>query len=605
MELMAKWKTDRLGEIATLQRGFDLPRRDRRTGPVPIVTSSGIEAWHSEAKVQGPGVVTGRYGTIGRVFFVDGPFWPLNTTLYVRDFHGNDPLFVAYLLRTVNFDEHSGKTGVPGVNRNDLHEIPVSLPSVKSEQEAIAEALSDADALIESLGQLLAKKRQIKQGAMQELLTGKKRLPKSERNLGYKQTVAGVIPKDWDLAPFTDAVELYIDYRGRTPRKLGLSWGGGDVLALSANNVLMGRIDPDKDPCYGSEELYRRWMVQGDCMPGDILLTMEAPLGNVAQIPDSARYILSQRVLLIRPKDRLDRDFLAHYMKGSFFQDKLSVNSTGSTAKGIQRKRLDELTIYFPSDKAEQEAISEILSNMDADIVALETKLAKLRQIKQGMMQELLTGRIRLVQQSATVVSFPVKQSANTPVNANHNAQINEAVVLAVLAHRFGSEQFPLGRFRRTKLSYLLHRHAERQVTGFMKKAAGPYSPQTRYGGAEKIALKNGYVCVHKTAKNEGFIAADNIAQAEGYFESWYGLQVLDWLKQFRYKKNEELELLTTVDMAIEDLRRDGKSVTVSAVKQIIHDSPEWKAKLDRAAFADSNITATIESCRQLFPVEE
>jgi type I restriction enzyme S subunit len=138
-----------------------------------------------------------------------------------------------------------------------------------------------------------------------------------------------------------------------------------------------------------------------------------------------------------------------------------------------------------------------------------------------------------------------------------------------------------------------------------MKKAAGPYSPHTRYGGAEKIALKNGYVRIHKTAKGEGFIAADNIAQAEGYFESWYGLQVVDWLKQFRYKRNEELELLTTVDMAIEDLRCEGKNVTVSAVKQIIHDSPEWKAKLDRATFADGNITATIESCRQLFPDEE
>jgi type I restriction enzyme S subunit len=254
---------------------------------------------------------------------------------------------------------------------------------------------------------------------------------------------------------------------------------------------------------------------------------------------------------------------------------------------------------------SEQAAIAAILVEMDGDIAALDAKLSKARQLKQGMMQEMLTGRIRLVQPCAGVVPFPVKRNASAGTNASHNQQINEAVVLAVLAHRFGSEQFPLGRFRRTKLAYLLHRHTERQVTGFMKKAAGPYNPHTRYGGAEKIALKNGYVSIHKTAKGEGFIAADNMDQAEGYFESWYGLQVLDWLKQFRYKKNEELELLTTVDMAIEDLRREGKSVTVSAVKRIIHDSPEWKAKLDRATFADSNITAAIESCHQLFPVEE
>ena len=119
---------------------------------------------------------------------------------------------------------------------------------------------------------------------------------------GYKQTEAGVVPTDWEVIPFLQAVRSYIDFRGRTPRKLGMSWGGGDVLALSANNVQMGQIDAEKEAYFGSDELYKRWMTQGDCEPGDVLLTMEAPLGNVAQIPDDKRYILSQRVLLIKPK---------------------------------------------------------------------------------------------------------------------------------------------------------------------------------------------------------------------------------------------------------------------------------------------------------------
>jgi type I restriction enzyme S subunit len=134
------WKSELLGNVATLQRGFDLPHRFRKPGKFPIVTSSGIDDTHSEAKVKGPGVVTGRYGTIGEVYFVRDDFWPHNTTLYVRDFHGNDPLFISYLLRTIDFHMHSGKTGVPGVNRNDLHEIVVTIPSTKAEQEAIAEA---------------------------------------------------------------------------------------------------------------------------------------------------------------------------------------------------------------------------------------------------------------------------------------------------------------------------------------------------------------------------------------------------------------------------------------------------------------------------------
>jgi len=195
----AHWKAEPLRNVATLQRGFDLPHRLRKPGTVPIVTSSGIEDTHCEAKVKAPGVVTGRYGTIGKVFFVHHDFWPLNTTLYVREFHGNDPLFVSYLLRTIDFHTHSGKSGVPGVNRNDLHEIVVPLPPTKVEQEPIAEALSDTDALIESLEQLLTKKHHIKQGAMQELLTGKKRLPGFEIKPGYQQTEVGVIPEEWEV----------------------------------------------------------------------------------------------------------------------------------------------------------------------------------------------------------------------------------------------------------------------------------------------------------------------------------------------------------------------------------------------------------------------
>src|SRR5437879_1085790 len=103
----AIWRCERLGDVATLQRGFDLPYRMRRPGAVPIVTSSGVEDTHCEAKVKGPGVITGRYGTIGEVFFVSEDFWPHNTTLYVRDFHGNDPKFISYLLRTIDFHTHS------------------------------------------------------------------------------------------------------------------------------------------------------------------------------------------------------------------------------------------------------------------------------------------------------------------------------------------------------------------------------------------------------------------------------------------------------------------------------------------------------------------
>jgi type I restriction enzyme S subunit len=479
--------------------------------------------------------------------------------------------------------------------------LQVVVPSTKHEQEVIAEALSDADALIESLEQLLAKKRQIKQGAMQELLTGKKRLPgfgKTE----LMSTELGPLPVDWHVRHIGEIATVKTGPFGSSLHERDYVDDGTPIITVE--HLGEQGISHDGLPmvCEADRKRLKSYLLE----EGDIVFSRVGSVDRNARVSIAEDgWMFSGRLLRLRANSAdIDTKYLSYHFHSEEFKQRVRTVAVGQTMASLNTQILKRVLAILPP-LPEQSAIAEILSEMDCELQTLESKLRKARQIKDGMMQELLTGRIRLVQPSAEVVPFPVKQSASAGVNATHNPQINEAVVLAVLAHRFGSEQFPLGRFRRTKLSYLLHRHVERQVAGFMKKAAGPYSPQTRYGGAEKIALKNGYVCIHKTAKGEGFVAANNIAQAEGYFESWYGLQVLDWLTQFRYKKNEELELLTTVDMAIEDLRRDGKSVTVSAVKRIIHDSPEWKAKLDRATFADSNITAAIESCHQLFPVEE
>src|SRR5882724_4701778 len=143
-----EWEGIPLGELITLQRGFDLPSQDRKPGKVPIVSSSGISDYHSEVGVKGPGVVTGRYGTIGQVFLIKEDYWPLNTTLWVKDFHGNDPQFASYLLRTVDFRSCSDKSSVPGVNRNDLHQIPVLRPPL-AEQKGISAMLGALDDKIE------------------------------------------------------------------------------------------------------------------------------------------------------------------------------------------------------------------------------------------------------------------------------------------------------------------------------------------------------------------------------------------------------------------------------------------------------------------------
>jgi type I restriction enzyme S subunit len=146
---MVPWRKCKLGEVLTLKRGYDLPRSRRVPGPYPVVSSSGIIDHHFEAKTKGSGVVTGRYGTLGEVFYISEAFWPLNTSLYVVDFKGNLPSFIAYLLRTLSLESRSAAGAVPGVNRNHLHAIPVRFPPPPI-QRRIAGILSAYDDLIEN-----------------------------------------------------------------------------------------------------------------------------------------------------------------------------------------------------------------------------------------------------------------------------------------------------------------------------------------------------------------------------------------------------------------------------------------------------------------------
>lgn len=137
----SNWKECELGDFIELKRGYDLPKSTRNEGSIPIISSSGFTDFHDKPMVKGPGVVTGRYGTIGEVFYSEEDFWPLNTTLYVVDFKGNDPLFVYYLLQTISYADYTDKAAVPGVNRNHLHKAKVKVPISLDIQQKVAAQL--------------------------------------------------------------------------------------------------------------------------------------------------------------------------------------------------------------------------------------------------------------------------------------------------------------------------------------------------------------------------------------------------------------------------------------------------------------------------------
>ncbi|MGL6509446.1 restriction endonuclease subunit S [Aeromonas hydrophila] len=302
---------------------------------------------------------------------------------------------------TGKLDDITATGAQPAISMPYLKKMLIPLP-IKKEQIAIANALSDTDALIVGLEQLIAKKQAIKTATMQQLLTGRARLPQfalrpNGTPKGYKSSELGQLPEDWITPTLKDITSNIIDYRGRTPRKLGLEWGGGNILALSAGNVKKGFIDYEAECYFGSDELYKKWMTSGDASKDDIVFTMEAPLGNVALIPDEDKYILSQRTILLQlERSKFLPTFIIQVFLSDMFQSYISESATGSTAQGIKRSTFEKMFVAVPSCLEEQTAIAQILTDMDSELTALEQKLTKARDVKQGMMQQLLTGRIRL-----------------------------------------------------------------------------------------------------------------------------------------------------------------------------------------------------------------
>lgn len=195
-----------LSDAITLQRGFDLPTSQRQAGSYPVVASTGIASTHCAAKVKGPGVVIGRSGSIGGGQYIDADFWPLNTTLWVKDFKGNHPRFIYYLLKSIDFSSFNAGAAVPTLNRNHLAAIKVQLPELE-EQKKIADILGAIDEKIELNRQMNQTLEQIGQALFRHYFIdnpdakswgvvnlGSKIKPKRGKSLTSKNMKQGRVP---------------------------------------------------------------------------------------------------------------------------------------------------------------------------------------------------------------------------------------------------------------------------------------------------------------------------------------------------------------------------------------------------------------------------
>ena len=394
------WEVKDVGRISSLKNGYSFKSNSYNPlGKYKIITISNVQDGyfyteecnkiatiptdlqpHQELTIGD--ILISMTGNVGRVCIVNEINCLLNQRVgkLIPNSDINSSFFY-HLLRTSRFRAtliENAKGGAQGnLNIEDIYSFSFSLSPLVSEQSAIATVLSDTDSLIESLEQLIAKKRLIKQGAMQELLTGKRRLPGFAQKSGYKQTEVGVIPEDWETKNLGDISEIVM---GQSPSSLNYNSKGEGLPLIQGMADISDRKTIKR---IFTREISKLGKV------GDILMSVRAPVGEIAKTMFDV--CLGRGVCAIRHPT----EFLYHYLISQ--EQKWKKISKGSTFDSINSDDVKELIIVFPSNSNEREAIATVLSDMDEEITSLEDKLSKLRQIKLGMMQELLTGRIRLV----------------------------------------------------------------------------------------------------------------------------------------------------------------------------------------------------------------
>jgi type I restriction enzyme S subunit len=347
-------------------------------------------------------IVFGRKGGVDRSAHIrkeeDG--WFLGSDgIAIRADVIHQPEFLAFQFQTTAVKnwllQNSIGTTMPSLNQGVLSRVQIPIPSTIHEQEAIAEALSDADALIESLEQLLAKKRNLKQGAMQKLLSGEIRLAGFRQSKpSWKQTTFGRMPGDW-MPTRLERVSAFIT-KGSTPTTYGFGWQSDGVLFLRSECVSECGLDLSQSMFIGEDA--HRLLRRSEVSSGDLLMTITGNVGRVVLLGDDCTQAnINQHIARIRiVNEQVAPLFVFHFLSQPIVRRHYNLITTGQAYPQLSLKQVRETEIPLPSLR-EQQAIAAVLSDMDADIAMLDGKLTKTRQLKTGMMQELLTGRIRLI----------------------------------------------------------------------------------------------------------------------------------------------------------------------------------------------------------------
>lgn len=307
-----------------------------------------------------------------------GDFW-------VFEAINSSPLFNFYLIQSDKYQSVANLSTGTKMPRSDwtiVSNTEFEIPNDISEQQKIGEFFKRIDDLITLQQKIIEQQEQYKIAMLQKMFPQKNESTVQIKFKGFSG--------NWEERLFLDNIESIIDFRGKTPKKLGMEWSTSGYVALSALNVKNGYIDFGTESHYGDEALYKKWMGDKELKKGQVVFTTEAPMGNVAQIPDNNGYILSQRTIAFNvKKSMITNDFLAVLLRTPQVYNDLTSLSSGGTAKGVSQKSLTGLKVKVPITIEEQQKISMFFKEIDDTIALHQKKLVNYKELKKSLLKKM------------------------------------------------------------------------------------------------------------------------------------------------------------------------------------------------------------------------
>ena len=360
-------------DFVKLQRGFDLPRQNRKDGSVPVVGATQVQGFHNQSKVCAPGVTTGRSGALGDVLYLEQDFWPLNTSLWVKDFKGNEPRYVYYKLKTLNLKRFNSGAGVPTLNRNHLDTLPVEIHS-PNDQQKIGDVLGAYDDLIVNNS-----KRIEKLEAMARLL--------------YRHYFEVSVSANWVVLPMSEAL---IVHRGKSYKGTELSETQGlPFVNLKCVNRGGGFRKDGLKLFTGSFKDTQR-VEKGDLVMAVTDMTQERMIiARTARVPslDGGFGVISMDVVKLEPKEGFAKDYLYAMLRWSRFADEVKNHANGANVLHLLPARVTDYSSPMPPQELQEEFANKLspLFNLIDNLQQKNEALAKARDL---LLPRLMSGEI-------------------------------------------------------------------------------------------------------------------------------------------------------------------------------------------------------------------